>query len=184
MRQLVDAERVERFMEALAAAAREQARVYFVGGATAVLMGWRPTTIDLDLKLVPDSDELLRAVPRLKEQLSLNVELASPDQFIPELPGWRERSRFIRQVRRLSFLHYDFYAEALSKIVRGGVKDLLDVEHMSNAGLIEAGELRRLFEVIAPDLYRYPAIDPPSFRASVERFAAGMGGRESRPPSG
>ncbi len=77
MRQLVDAERVERFMEALAAAAREPCRVYFTGGATAVLMGWRPTTIDLDLRLVPDSDELLRAVPRLKEELSLNVELAS-----------------------------------------------------------------------------------------------------------
>ncbi len=178
MRQLVDAERVERFMEALAAAAREQARVYFTGGATAVLMGWRPTTIDLDLKLVPDSDDLLRAIPRLKEQLSLNVELASPDQFIPELPGWRERSRFIRQARRLSFLHYDFYAQALSKLERGDVKDLLDIEHMSNAGLIEASELRRLFEAIVPELYRYPAIDPPSFRGSVERFTAEMGADE------
>ncbi len=162
-------------MEALGAAAREPSRVYFTGGATAVLMGWRPTTIDVDLKLVPDSDELLRAIPRLKEQLSLNVELASPDQFIPELPGWRERGRFIRQVRQLSFLHYDFYAQALSKLERGDVKDLLDVEHMSRDGLIEADELIRFFEAIEPHLYRYPAIDPPSFRSSVERFATAIG---------
>ena len=36
-------------------------RVYLTGGATAVLHGWRSTTIDLDLKLVPDDDALLRA---------------------------------------------------------------------------------------------------------------------------
>ena len=174
MRQLADAERVESFMDALGAEVRSPGRVYFTGGATAVLMGWRPTTIDVDLKLVPDSDEILRAIPRLKEQLSLNVELASPDQFIPELPGWRERSRFVRQVRALSFLHYDFYAQALSKLERGEVKDLLDVENMARLDLIAMDELRRLFTAIEPQLYRYPAIDPTSFRDAVERFVASI----------
>lgn len=172
MRQLANAELVERFMQALGAAVRSPGRVYFTGGATAVLIGWRPTTIDVDVKLVPDADEILRAIPRLKEQLSLNVELASPDQFIPELPGWRERSRFIRQVRQLTFLHYDFYAQALSKLERGDVKDLLDVQSMVREGLVEADELLRFFEAIEPELYRYPAIDPPSFRRAVERFMA------------
>ncbi len=174
MREIADAGSVERFMEALGVEARAPGRVYFTGGATAVLMGWRPNTVDVDIKLVPDSDEVLRAIPRLKERLSLNVELASPDLFIPEVPGWRERSRFIRQVRQLSFLHYDFYAQALSKLERGDVKDLRDVGHMARAGLIEADELRRLFAAIEPELYRYPAVDPPSFRGSVERFLASM----------
>jgi hypothetical protein len=31
----------------------------------------------------PESDELLRAIPKLKETLNINVELASPDQFMP-----------------------------------------------------------------------------------------------------
>ena len=157
-------------MEALAQASETASRVYFTGGVSAVLLGWRSTTVDVDLKLVPDSDELLRAIPVLKEKLSLNVELASPDQFIPELPGWRERSVFIDQIRRLSFFHYDFYSQALAKLERGHVKDQLDVQEMLRLGLIERRELLRLFSVIEPDLYRYPAIDPLSFRNAVEEL--------------
>jgi hypothetical protein len=170
MRALADARRVERFIEALGHAARSPARVYLTGGATAVLEGWRDTTVDVDLKLIPDTDEILRAIPRLKEEIGINVELASPDQFIPELPGWRERSRFIRQVRQLSFFHYDFYAQALSKLERGHDKDLLDAGSMVRAGRIEPAELLRLFAEIEPRLFRYPAIDPATFRRVVEEF--------------
>lgn len=170
MRALADPERIRQFMEKLAEAAESPGRIYFTGGVSAVLLGWRSTTLDVDLKLVPDSDEILRAIPRLKEKLSINVELAAPDQFIPELPGWRERSVFIAQIRRLSFFHYDFYAQALSKLERGHVKDLLDVREMLQRGLIEKGEMLRLFTAIVQELYRYPAIDPPSFRAAVEEL--------------
>ncbi len=171
MRTLTDADRIRQLMEALARSSETPSRAYFTGGVSAVLLGWRSTTVDIDLKLVPDSDELLRAIPVLKEKLSINVELASPDQFIPELPGWRERSVFIDQIRRISFFHYDFYSQALSKLERGHVKDLLDAGEMLRLGLIERGELLRLFSAIEPELYRYPAIDPPSFRAAVEEFA-------------
>ncbi len=157
-------------MEALAQASDTIGRVYFTGGVSAVLLGWRSTTVDVDLKLVPDSDDLLRAIPALKEKLSLNIELASPDQFIPELPAWRERSVFIDQIRRLSFFHYDFYSQALAKLERGHVKDRLDVQEMLRRGLIEERELLRLFSAIEPDLYRYPALDPPSFREAVEEL--------------
>jgi len=172
MRPLADRPRVERFMEALGDAARSPARAYLTGGATAVLEGWRGSTIDVDLKFVPDQDELLRAIPRLKEEIGINVELAAPDQFIPELPGWRERSRFIRQVGQLSFFHYDFYAQALAKLERGHDKDLSDVSRMMSEGRIEPNELLRLFGEIEPRLHRYPAIDPATFRRSVEEFVA------------
>ena len=62
MRELADADRIRRFMESLGAAADAPARVYFTGGTTAVLLGWRATTIDVDLKLVPDHDALKTAV--------------------------------------------------------------------------------------------------------------------------
>ena len=170
MRPLADARRVEQFIEALGRVARSPARIYLTGGATAVLEGWRETTVDIDLKLIPDSDEILRSIPRLKEEIGINVELAAPDQFIPEVPGWRERSRFIRRVRQLSFLHYDFYAQALSKLERGHDKDLLDTREMLRAGLVEPQELLRLFAEIEPRLYLYPAIDPATFRRAVEEF--------------
>ena len=64
--------------------AKTVSRVYLVGGASAVLLGWRVATIDIDLKIVPETDEILRSLPKLKEQLHLNIELASPQDFIPE----------------------------------------------------------------------------------------------------
>jgi hypothetical protein len=97
MRRVANRDRVLRFITSLARKARHPARIYLTGGATAVLLGWRASTIDVDILIVPEDDALLRALPELKE------------------------------------------------------------------------EMTRLFEEIVPQLYRYPAIDPPSFRKAVEK---------------
>jgi hypothetical protein len=168
MREPADAGRLRAFMVALAENARDECRVYFTGGATAVLEGWRRQTIDADILIVPDSDALLQAIPRIKEALSINVELASPAHFIPELPGWDDRSRFIDRHGKVSFFHYDFYAQALAKIERGEVKDLADVGEMVRRGLVDRAKAWVLFRAIEARLYRYPDIDPASFRSAVE----------------
>jgi len=168
MRRLADQDRIHRFINALALRAARQARLYFTGGATAVLLGWRASTIDVDILLVPDDDRLLRALPELKEELEINVELACPAHFIPEIPGWEERSLFITREGQLSFLHYDLYAQALAKIERGHSLDVSDVREMFRHGHIEPGQLMELFETIFPQLYRYPAIEPRAFRRAVE----------------
>lgn len=170
MREPVTADHLQTFMKALAAAARTASRVYLVGGASSVLLGWRTSTIDIDLKIIPESDEILRSLPRLKEQLHLNIELASPDDFIPELPGWQERSRFIQQEGKLSFYHYDFYAQALAKIERGHQIDLKDVEKFLETGLVEPRRLRELFSEVEDQLYKYPALNKSSFREAVEHI--------------
>ena len=121
MRALVDADAVRRFARALGRAARTPARIYLTGGATAVLEGWRQSTLDIDIKVVPDADDVLRALPDLKDLLNINVELASPDQFVPVAPGWEDRSPFIMREGPLSFHHFDFVAQALAKIERGHV---------------------------------------------------------------
>jgi hypothetical protein len=102
MRALADADRIRRFMRELGEASAEPARVYFTGGATAVLLGWRSSTIDVDLKIVPEHDALFRAIPRLKDALQINVELAAPSDFIPVRPGWEDRSRFVAMEGRVS----------------------------------------------------------------------------------
>lgn len=169
MRELVDGARIHAFMREIGRAARHHpCRIYFTGGATAVLMGWRQSTIDLDIHLIPESDEVLRAVPKLKEELAVNVELACPADFIPELPGWETRSIFIQQEGKIAFYHYDLYAQALSKIERGHVQDRADVREMISRGLVDPAELQRLFECVEPYLYRYPAVHPASFRQAVE----------------
>ncbi|MSP40401.1 MAG: hypothetical protein EXR70_18080 [Deltaproteobacteria bacterium] len=168
MRRVAEREDIDRFIIALARRGANPTRLYFTGGATGVLLGWRTSTIDVDIHLVPDDDRLLRALPELKESLQLNVELACPAHFIPELPGWQERSLFITQEGSIGFYHYDLYAQALAKIERGHALDRTDVEQMFSRGLIEASKLKQFFEAIEPQLYRYPAIDPPAFRRAVE----------------
>ena len=168
MRQSLTSELLHKFMKALAGSCSAPARIYLVGGASAVLFGWRASTIDLDLKIVPETDEILRALPRLKEQLHLNIETAAPDDFIPELPGWRDRSQFIEQVGKCTFLHYDFYAQALAKIERGHDIDLKDVGEMISRDLVQPERLLEFFNAIEEQLYRYPAIDGASFRRAVQ----------------
>ena len=84
-----------------------------------MLYGWRESTVDIDLSFSPESDEIFRALPELKELLNINIELASPSDFIPPLPGWEERSIFIVREGRIDFFHLDPYSQALAKIERG-----------------------------------------------------------------
>lgn len=171
MRKLADLDRIRRFMCAVGRAAPVETRLYFTGGATAVLLGWRSTTVDIDIRFFPETDQVFRSVPRLKEDLKINIELVSPSDFIPELPGWRERSLFAAREGRVSFYHYDPYSQALAKIERRHSQDLKDVEALGRGGWIEPENLMRLFAAIESKLYRYPAIDPNSFRQAVERVA-------------
>jgi uncharacterized nucleotidyltransferase DUF6036 len=168
MRRLADAARLRRFLDELARSAEVDTAIYLTGGATAVLLGWRESTLDADLLFVPDSDALFRALPRLKEELQLNVEIASPAHFIPELPAWQARSLPIDRIGRVSYFHYDPYSQALAKIERGHAKDLTDVRELLERKLVEPERLRELFEAIQPRLHRYPAVDPKSFRRRLE----------------
>lgn len=169
MRELTDVDRIERLMSRLGRESRASGRIYLTGGATAVLMGWRPTTIDVDLKLDGEAESILKAIAHIKEELRVNVELASPADFIPELPGWRERGLFIARHGLIDFFHYDPYSQALSKIERNHLLDEKDVRCMLERGLVERKLLRELFDRIEPELYRFPAIDAPSFRRRVEQ---------------
>ncbi|MGH9748794.1 MAG: DUF6036 family nucleotidyltransferase [Candidatus Polarisedimenticolia bacterium] len=172
LRTLSDAARIHAFMEAVGQAARKELRLYFTEGATAVLNGWRATTIDVDILMMPEDDRVFREIPKLKERLEINVELASPANFIPEIPGWQERSAFIERRGKVSVHHHDLYAQALAKIERGHAQDGTDVEEMIRRGLVDRGRLLNYFELIEPRLYRYPAIDPATFRRAVERACA------------
>jgi hypothetical protein len=96
-------------MRRLGACATAETRIYLTGGATAVLIGWRETTIDVDLKMVPESDPLFSAIQTLKEQLDVNIELACPSDFIPPLPAWESRSPFIAREGKVDWHHYDPY---------------------------------------------------------------------------
>ena len=163
-------EKLLRFLDRLGARARTPGACFITGGGSALLVGWRETTIDLDLRFDPEPVGVFEAIPELKRELQMHVELAAPSDFLPPLRDWRERSRFIGKYGALEVYHYDFVSQALSKLERGHAKDLLDVTEMLRRGLVTAAELRLHAEAIRPAMYRYPALDEASFLRRVEAF--------------
>lgn len=159
-------------MQKLAEAVRSPGKIYFTGGATALLLGFREQTIGIDLKMDPEPEGAFDAIAVLKNQLNVNVELAAPDDFIPPAKDWREHSRHIASIEGVEFYHYDFSLQALAKLERGHAQDLEDVSSLVRGGYVTMAELKGRFLEIQPRLSRYPAIDPEQFKKKLEDFLA------------
>jgi len=181
MRDLATIQSIERFFTELGKGIKEPSQVYITGGASAILKGWRQTSLDIDFMFNPELDEFYRRIPRLKEQLKLNLEIASPSHFIPELPGWQNRSEFIVSKGQVSFYHYDFYSQALSKIERGHDKDMKDVKGMLRLNLVDLDRLRDLFNQIEEKFYRYPNVDLVTLKEKLTALGQGAYSGDSVP---
>lgn len=174
MRDAADRERIERLLATLGRRIKAEHTLYLVGGSTAVIEGWRQSTLDVDVRPEPDSDEILRAFSELKEELDINIEPASPLDFLPPLTGWRERSPYIAQHGHVQVRHMDFRLQALAKLERGSELDLKDADAILRRRLITPQDLREGLEEIQSALYRFPAVDARAFTARVLRFIDGL----------
>jgi hypothetical protein len=170
MRSNVDPQKIEQLMKALGREARGSGCIYFTGGASALLIGWRSSTVDIDIRLDPEPLGIFQAIAKLKQELDINIELASPQDFLPPLPEWRDRSIFIVRYGEISFYHYDFTAQAMSKISRGYNRDIDDVRAMYEQKLFSLEKLLDCFEAIAPELIRFPSLNPDLLRNRIEQF--------------
>lgn len=167
MRPDVDGTRIVDLLSALGRRLRSPHTLYLIGGSSAVVVGWRASTRDIDVRPEPDSDELLRALSDLKNELDVNIELASPLDFLPELGGWRDRSPFVGTWGRLQVRHLDFRLQALAKLERGLDTDLDDVRAMLEHELVTTDELRSGFDAMRSRLFRFPVVDVARFERRV-----------------
>lgn len=173
MRQPVDQKKINEVRSAIGRAATTHGRVYLTGGATALAYGWRETTLDIDLSFDPEPGGVFLAIADLKNRLSVNIELTSPSDFVPALPGWEARSVFVERVGSVEFFHFDPYSQALSKLARGFERDLADVRAMVAAGLVAPVKLVELYAAITEEQFlRYPAMDREGLNAAVARLEA------------
>jgi hypothetical protein len=152
-RQTVDRDRIKQFLQRLGERFRQPARIYLVGGTTLVFEGLRQQTIDIDIIIdvaPPHHDALIQVVRELKDTLSINVEEASPGDFIPLPSGFENRHVFVERFGMLDVLHFDLYSTALSKIERGREQDFDDVLALLRAGQMDWDKLVECFKEILP----------------------------------
>lgn len=155
LRQAVDHDRIKLFLKNLGDRFRRPGRIYLVGGTTLVFEGLRQQTLDIDLmiEVAPaDHGDLIRAIRELKDTLSINVEEASPGDFIPLPSGYQNRHVFVERFGMLDVLHFDLYSTALSKIERGREQDLVDVLSLLHAGSLDWSKLVGYFQEILPKM--------------------------------
>lgn len=170
MDNLLDRQKLNEFLAQLGKSARSKGSCYLTGGASALLIGWREMTLDVDLKFDPEPAGVFDAIPELKKSLQINVELASPDDFIPVTLDWKDRSPFVGRYGDMSVYHFDFTAQALSKIERGHPKDLLDAREMLRRSLTSKPLLTTMLLAVRPFIRRYPALDEDEFIRRIEAF--------------
>ncbi len=173
MRPSVDKTAIESFLQQLGRTFRKPGRLYLVGGAALVHAGVRPGfTQDIDVQVSGANEgELIVAIQRLIQQLQINVEFASPADFIPLPSQWEMHAQYVGRYGGVDVFYFDFYSIALSKIERGNSRDIADVELLVQQGIITLNELDAAYREVLAQLGqgRYPRITPQRFS---ERYAA------------
>lgn len=144
-------------------------RVYLLGGGTAVYLGWRRSSVDVDL--FSDQQDVFGDIQAIKERLNMNIEFARPEDFVPPLRGTLDRHVFVDTIGRISFYHYDPFAQLLSKVVRGFQRDLDDAREFVRRGMVDPRRFRNLVAEIPDSAYaRYPSLSRSGVEEAVEIF--------------
>ena len=144
-------------------------RVFLLGGGTAVLEGWRESTIDVDLHA--DDSRVFEDVQGIKKRAGANIEFVRPEDFVPPLEGSQSRHLFIETVETVSFYHYDPYAQLLSKIVRGFDRDLRDARRLVDSGMVGVDLFRTLVDGIPEAAFAaYPTLSAAAIGEAVDEF--------------
>ena len=146
MRQRVGRQDIEQFLVQVGRT-QQAGRLYITGGAALVHRGIRPgQTLDIDIQITVDPTDLTTRIVQLKQRLNMNIEFASPGDFIPLPSQWEARSEFIKRYNQVDAFYFDWYSIALSKMQRANQQDIVDVQLLVSRGFVDVTELDLLFQ--------------------------------------
>lgn len=156
MRQSVGRQDIEQFLVEVGRT-RQPGRLYLVGGAAMVHKGIRPgETLDIDIQVTSDPANLTAQIAQLKQKLNINIEFASPGDFMPLPAQWEVRSEFIRRYGQVDVFYFDWYSIALSKTQRGSRRDIADVQLLVRQGFVDVAELDALYQDVLNKIGKPP----------------------------
>jgi hypothetical protein len=145
MRQRADRARLRRFLHALGQRVRRPVRLYLVGGSVMIDLGLRVATLDIDYEAQADDPEALaeleQAIRVLKNELDVNVEPASPGDFLPVLPHVYSYSRYVGRFGQVSVYYYHLASMVVAKAARAYEQDLDDAERLLTTGEVSWQEV-------------------------------------------
>jgi hypothetical protein len=167
MRSSVDKTAIESFLRELGRTFHKPGRLYLVGGAALVHAGVRPGfTVDIDVQVGGTNEgELIVAIQRLIQQMQINIEFASPADFMPLPSDWEMHAQYVGRYGEIDVFYFDFYSIALSKIERGNSRDIADVRLLVQQKIIILDELDVAYQEVLAQLGqgRYPKVTPQRF---------------------
>lgn len=169
-----DVVKMRQLMDAMGRQVKNAVSVLFCGGATAVLLGFRESTVDVNLTFEPEHEEMFKLIKAFRDDLNINIELTSPAHFIPELEGSEARHVFIEDNGAVSFYHYDLYMQVLSNIERAWPVDLSDARSL--AKYVDLNLLTDLFLSASSAFERFPAIDRDALETKLRNFISDVKG--------
>lgn len=156
MRQHVGREEIEQFLMQVGRT-HLPGRLYLTGGAALVHRGIRPgQTLDIDIQITVDPGNLTAQIAHLKHKMNINIEFASPGDFIPLPTQWEARSAFIQRYDQVDVFYFDWYSIALSKMQRANRQDVVDVQLLVRHEFVEVTELDRLCQDVSHKIGRPP----------------------------
>jgi hypothetical protein len=140
VRNYAERSRIDQFLRVLGRRLRLPVRLYLVGGSIVVDMGLREATLDVDYVAQSDSPEALaeleQTIPILKNELQVNVEPASPADFLPVPANVLARGKYVRTYGNVSVYYYDLSTTIISKVARGTERDLDDAAALIQSGAV------------------------------------------------
>jgi hypothetical protein len=144
--------RLKLFLREAGRRTRRPIRLYLVGGSVLTDLGLRAATIDIDYVVDADDPAALAefkvVMRQLKRELDLNIEPASPADFIPVPKDAFVRSRFVGRYGALSVYYYHLPSLVIAKVARGFEQDLADAERLIRAGEVAWADVETTWQEI------------------------------------
>ncbi len=98
------------------------------------------------VQITIDPANLTAQIAQLKQKMNINIEFASPSDFIPLPAQWEARSEFINRYGQVDVFYLDWYSIALSKMQRANRQDVVDVQLLVRQGFVDLSELDLLYQ--------------------------------------